>query len=151
MWFIIYGRLTIKRNHPKLWTKAQEETKSSFCEIVAELLWHLIQSKRDKTSIKVASNGKKAALPQQRSRGQSRQIETTIIVSDGGNENAQIVLNLPKSSTSTATVQQIVKAVTAPSTSTSVSQSTSGVMTGVKLISLDVLSLLFNLSSYNVT
>jgi hypothetical protein len=75
----------------------------------------------------VASNGQKTkVLPlqqQQRSRGQSRQLETTIIVSDGGgNESAQILLtNLPKT-------QNNVKAVTAPSTS--VTQSTSGVMTG---------------------
>jgi hypothetical protein len=81
----------------------------------------------------VASNEQKSALHPQRSLGQSRQAGTKIIVSDVANENAQIVLtNSPKSSSSsTVTIQQVVKTATPPSTS--VSQSTSGVMTGANL------------------
>lgn len=76
----------------------------------------------------MASNDQKVVLPVQRSRGQSRQIETKLTVSDVGNENAQT--NLPKTSTSSSSTPRIVKTLTPPSTS--VSQSTSGVMTGAK-------------------
>lgn len=90
-----------------------------------------------KKTFKVASNDQKVTLPQQRSRGQSRQVETTKIVSDATNENAQIILtNSPKPTASSSVIPSqnlnIVKTVTPPSTS--VSQSTSGVMTGVNLI-----------------
>jgi hypothetical protein len=90
----------------------------------------------------VASNAPKTALPQQRSRGQSRHVETTIIVGDGGNENAQIILtSLPKTTASSTSIQRIVKTVSPPSTS--VSQSTSGVMTGAKLLPI------FNSNSFS--
>lgn len=84
----------------------------------------------------MASNDQKSgalALPQQRSRGQSRKAEAKPVISDVGIENAQIVL--AKSSTSTSSIQHIVKTVTSPSTS--VTQSTSGVMTGGNSFSLD--------------
>lgn len=93
----------------------------------------------------MASNEQKTKLPQQRSRGQSRNVETTIIVGDVGHESAQLVLkNLPKAAASSSSVQHIVKTATPPSTS--VSQSTSGVMTGVEpLLIYNEKSLNFNL------
>lgn len=89
----------------------------------------------------MASNDQKTVLPSLRplttsttttsSRGGgqvSERVEATIIVSDVGNDNAQIVVTqLPKASTNKSkTVQQVSKTVSPQS----VSQSTSGAMTG---------------------
>jgi hypothetical protein len=70
------------------------------------------------------------ALPSSRGGGQlSERVEATIIVSDVGNDNAQIVVTqLPKASTNKSkTVQQVSKTVSPQSVSQS---TTSGAMTG---------------------
>lgn len=118
--------------------KAQKENQSSFflqAFVAIKKSLKTFNCKGAKKTFNVASNDQKSALPLQRSRGQSRAVEKTILVSDVANESAQIVLsNRPKTSTSTSASQHIVKTITPPSTS--VSQSTSGVMTGVKFFSL---------------
>ncbi|CRL04002.1 CLUMA_CG017120, isoform A [Clunio marinus] len=82
-----------------------------------------------KKALKVASNEQKTSLPQQRSRGQSRRIEASIVVSDTSNDNTQVIITaVTKTATTSSTVQSVVKTQNPPSTS--VSQSTSGVMTG---------------------
>lgn len=77
------------------------------------------------------TNNTTNVLPTSRSGESSARVEATIIVSDVGNDNAQIVVTqLPKvPTTSTKSAQQVSKTVSPPSVSQSTS-STSGAMTG---------------------
>lgn len=104
-----------------------------FLSIISEIFKDF---KTRKKEVKVASkNETKDSLPQQqlqqtsqRGSGQSRKIETTIIISEIRSESAQQQAKASENSSSIKSTTN--KQSTKTSTSTSVPQSSSGVMTG---------------------